>query len=192
MFAPCVAAIRDSAPDFLMLGYRRPSCQRWNSLQPIAGHAGVSCLGGVGSFGLPRLISDDHTTWRCTMKPIAAALLLCSSSIAASAATPERVQFVGSVQHDDMAPISFDLQLPSRQATVLQLADGSTLELATPGAPVSPEGASIRLLSPSGQVLHSATVPDPGMASKSFAYRVCRGQVTYLSPAPAVVPACGA
>ena len=125
------------------------------------------------------------------MKQVAVAVLLCSMSLAAAAATPEQVQFVGSVQHDDLTPVKFDLQLPSRQAAILQLADGSTLELATPGAPASPDGASIRLVSADGRVLHTATVPDSGMASKSFAYRVCQGQVTYLSPAPAIVPACG-
>ena len=125
------------------------------------------------------------------MKAISAAMLLCGVSLVASAATPERVQFVGSVPHDDTTPVTFDLQLPSKQAAVLQLADGSTLELATPGAAESPDGARIRLLSPAGEVLHTATVPDPGMASKSFAYRVCEGQVTFMSPAPAVMPACG-
>ena len=125
------------------------------------------------------------------MKAVAACLLMCGISAAALASEPDRVQFTGSVQHDDLSPVTFDLQLPSRQAATLQLADGSTLELAAPGNPASPDGALIRLLSPSGQVLHTARVPDPGMASKSFAYRVCEGQVTYLSPAPAVVPACG-
>ncbi len=128
------------------------------------------------------------------MKAIAAAMLMCGVSLstsAASNATPERIQFVGSIQRDDVNPVTFDLQLPSRQAAALRLADGSTLELATPGSSESPDGARIRLLSPSGQVLHTATVPDPGMASQSFAYRICEGQVTYMSPAPAIVPACG-
>ena len=125
------------------------------------------------------------------MKAIAVCLLMCGISAAALASEPDRVQFTGSVQHDDLTPVTFDLQLPSKQAATLQLSDGSTLELTTPGNSASPDGALIRLVSPSGQVLHTATVPDPGMASKSFAYRVCEGQVTYLSPAPAVVPACG-
>ena len=125
------------------------------------------------------------------MKAFAVCLLTCSFSLAASASTPERVQFMGSVQQDGITPVTFDLQLPSKQAVTIQLSDGSTLELATPGNSASPDGARIRLLSPTGQVLHTATVPDPGMASTSFAYRVCKGQVTYMSPAPAAVPACG-
>lgn len=125
------------------------------------------------------------------MKAIAFCLLMCVVSAAALAAGPDRVQFTGSVQHDDLTPVTFDLQLPSKQAATLQLSDGSRLELAAPGNSASPDGALIRLVSPSGQVLHTAKVPDPNMASKSFAYRVCAGQVTYLSPAPTVVPACG-
>jgi hypothetical protein len=125
------------------------------------------------------------------MKAIAVCLLMCGISAAALASEPDRVRFTGSVQHDDLTPVTFDLQLPSKQAATIQLSDGSTLELTTPGNSASPDGALIRLVSPSGEVLHTATVPDPGMASKSFAYRVCEGQVTYLSPAPAVVPACG-
>ena len=125
------------------------------------------------------------------MKAVSIAMLLYGVSLAASASAPEHVQFIGSVQKDDKTPLTFDLRLPSKQAAVVQLTGGSTLELATPGAAESPDGARIRLLSPTGQVLHTATVPDPGMASKSFAYRICGGQVTFMSPAPAVVPACG-
>lgn len=126
------------------------------------------------------------------MKAVAAATMLLGSSLAAFAAMPEQVQFVGSVQHDDLTPVIFDLHLPSSQDATLKLADGSTLELATPGSKASPGEARIRLLSPDGELMHTATVPDPGLASTSFAYRICDGQVTYMSPAPTVVPDCGA
>lgn len=126
------------------------------------------------------------------MKAIAASAVFLSSSLAAFAAMPEQVQFVGSIQHDDQMPITFDLHLPSKQSATLKLADGSTLELVTPGGQTSPDGARIRLLSPTGEILHTATVPDTSLASTSFAYRVCNGHVTYMSPAPAVVPDCGA
>lgn len=126
------------------------------------------------------------------MKAVAASTVLFSSSLAAFAAMPERVQFVGSIQHDNLTPITFDLHLPSKQSATLKLADGSTLELVTPGGQASPDGARIRLLSPAGEIMHTATVPDPSLASTSFAYKICNGQVTYLSPAPAVVQDCGA
>lgn len=125
------------------------------------------------------------------MKVVAAATVLLSSSLAASAAMPEQVQFVGSLQQDDLTPVTFDLRLPSKQSATLGLADGSMLELVTPGGAANPDGASIRLLSPAGEVMHTATVPDPSLASTSFAYRICKGQVTYINPAPAVVADCG-
>ena len=125
------------------------------------------------------------------MKAIAALTVLLSSSLAALAAAPEQVQFVGSIQHDNLTPVTFDLHLPSTQSATLRLADGSTLELVTPGGKASPDGARIRLLSPAGEVMHTATVPDPNLASTSFAYKICNGQATYMSPVPAAAPRCG-
>lgn len=124
------------------------------------------------------------------MKLAAASLLLCCVAHPALAETPNRVQFQAALQQDSLPPVAVDLQLPARQAATLQLSTGFTLSFIAPGNPASPDGARIRLLSPSGEVMHTATVPDQGLASVSFAYRICAGQVTYLSPAPAVVPAC--
>ncbi|VXC05967.1 conserved exported hypothetical protein [Luteimonas sp. 9C] len=126
------------------------------------------------------------------MKAVAAFVFLTSVSLVASAGAPERVQFTGTLQLDDSLPIALDVQLPSKQAAKLHLSDGSTLELATPGNSASPDGALIRLIAPSGKVMHTATIPDSGVTSTSFAYQICAGEVTYMSPAPAVVPACGA
>lgn len=125
------------------------------------------------------------------MKSVATVAVLLSCSLVASAATPEQVQFVGSIQQDDRTPVTFDLHLPSTQGATLKLSDGSALELTAPGGRTSPTEARIRLLSPEGVILHVAVVPDPGLASTSFAYRICQGQVTYMSPAPAVIPGCG-
>lgn len=122
---------------------------------------------------------------------IAVLAVLCSASFAASAGVPERVQFVGTVQQDAAPPVSIVLDLPSSQAAALELADGSKLELTTAGSAATPDGARIRLLAPDGVVLHTATIPDKGMASTSFAYKVCAGKVTYISPAPVAVSACG-
>ena len=124
------------------------------------------------------------------MKAVAGFLSLFCVSIFASAATPVSVQFTGVVQQDALPPVALDLQLPSRQAATVQLSSGFNLELTTPGNPASPDGARIRLLSSKGEVMHTARVPDAGLASVSFAYHVCAGSVTYMSPAPAVVPAC--
>lgn len=124
------------------------------------------------------------------MKAAAGFLSLFCVAISASAATPVSVQFTGVVQQDALPPVALDLQLPSQQAATVQLSSGFTLELATPGNSASPDGARIRLLSSKGEVMHTARVPDAGLASVSFAYHVCAGSVTYMSPAPAVVPAC--
>jgi len=125
------------------------------------------------------------------VKTIAIALLVCGLPLPAFALAPEQVQFTGSVQYDDGVPVDFDLRLPARQAMTLQLADGAALELVTPGNAASPHGTLVRLVSRDGRVLHTATVPDPGLASQSFAYRICNGQVTYVSPAPASPAGCG-
>ena len=124
------------------------------------------------------------------MKAIVYAGLISCISLAASAATPQQVQFAGSVQQDAAVPVVFDLHLPSGESAALLLSDGSRLELATPGSAEGQDGARIRLVSSTGEVLHTATNPDTGLASMSFAYRVCNGQATYMSPAPQSVPAC--
>ena len=126
------------------------------------------------------------------MKSVAFAGLIGFISLSAIAATPQQVQFTGAVQKDADVPVSFDIHLPSGQSAVLAFADGSKLELSTPRSSDTPDSARIRLVSAAGEVLHTATKPDPGLASTSFAYRVCNGQVTYTSPAPESVPACSA
>ncbi|MCR6625894.1 hypothetical protein [Pseudoxanthomonas japonensis] len=123
------------------------------------------------------------------MKAVAALVFLSWVSLSVSAGAPERVQFIATLQLDDAAPVALDLQLPSKQSAKLRLSDGSTLELATPGNSASPEGALIKLITPSGEVMHTATIPDSGLTSTSFAYQVCAGEVTYMSPAPAIEPA---
>jgi hypothetical protein len=125
------------------------------------------------------------------MKAVAVAVLMCSVPFTAFAAAPARGQFTGAVQQDGEFPVSIDLHLPAQQTASLHLADGSVLELATAGSSTSPDSARIRLLAPDGQVMHTAVIPDVGTTSISFAYRVCKGQATYMSPAPAELPACG-
>lgn len=126
------------------------------------------------------------------MKGLASFLSLCCVSLAASAATPETVQFTGVLQQDALAPVAIDLQIPSKDAATLQLSSGFNLELATPGNPASKDGARIRLVTSSGEVVHTANVSDPGLASVSFAYQICAGSITFMSPAPSPLPACRA
>lgn len=125
------------------------------------------------------------------MKSLLSLLTLCCFSLSTSAATPETVQFTGVLQQDNLTPVAIDLQLPSKDVAKLQLSSGFNLELATPGNPVSKDGALIRLVSSDGKVVHTANVSDPGLASVSFAYQICAGSVTFMSPAPSPLPACG-
>ena len=120
---------------------------------------------------------------------VCAGLMFCVSS-AAWSATPRQVQFAGSVQQDADTPMAFDLYVPSGRSATLRLSDGSMLELATPGSLADEDGTRIRLLSSTGEVVHTSTNPDPGVASLSFAYRLCDGRATYMNPAPESVPAC--
>jgi hypothetical protein len=125
------------------------------------------------------------------MKSLVSFFSLFCVSFAATAATPETVQFTGVLQQDNLTPVAIDLQLPSKDAAKLQLSSGFNLELTTPGNPASQNGARIRLVSSDGKVLHTANVSDPGLASVSFAYQICAGSVTFMSPAPSPLPACG-
>ena len=117
------------------------------------------------------------------MKAILGSVLLLAA-FGASAATAERVQFTGFVLQDTSPALEFDLHAPARQSTGLLLGDGSTLTIATPGAVAGVAGVQIQLVSPTGEVMHTSTVPDATVASMSFAYRVCRGEAVFMSPAP--------
>jgi uncharacterized protein (TIGR01244 family) len=108
----------------------------------------------------------------------------------ASTSTPSQIQFSGFVRKNTSAPVTFNLGIPSRQTAVLQLADGSKLELATADSTNTSDGTRIRFVSATGKVLHTATAPNS--ANISFAYLVCKGRVTYISPVPNPAPACPA
>lgn len=124
------------------------------------------------------------------MKAVALAFLAACAPLAAQAAVPEQVQFKGSVLRDDAVAVLFDLQVPSGEGTTLEMDDGSRLELDTRGVVPGGEGVRMRLLSPEGKVLHQASNPDPEAAGLFFAYRVCDGRATYMSPVPETVPSC--
>lgn len=123
------------------------------------------------------------------MKALAAFAFLSCVSLAAPAAVPGRVQFAGMVHLDGLTLLYVD-QPPSKQAAALRLSDGFTLELVAPGNSASPDGALIRLLSPTGTVVHRAAIPDVGLVSTSLAYPVCTGGAAYMSPAPTAMSEC--
>lgn len=121
------------------------------------------------------------------MKAVLPMLLLLACPFHVSAGKAQSVQFQGVVQRDDTVPARFDLHVPAESRLAVELDDGSRLELA---APNGEESATARLVSASGEVLHSAAFTDAGLASTSLAYLVCDGMVTYISPAPAADPSC--
>lgn len=111
-------------------------------------------------------------------------------SFGAGAATAERVQFTGFVVRDASPPVHFDLHVPARQHVGLMLSDGSTLTISAPGGVPGETNAQARLVSATGEVLHTATIADTAVASTSLAYRVCDNEAVYMSPAPADAEAC--
>ena len=123
------------------------------------------------------------------MKVVIATLVLFATAFFAHAGTAESVQFTGFVARDNGTPVRFDIQVPAKQHTIVELNDGSKLTLAAPGDSGDPTAAA-RLVSASGETLHTATFSDPSLASTSLAYLICGAQVTYFSPAPSSVPSC--
>lgn len=112
---------------------------------------------------------------------------LCS---AAFAATPNSVQFVGTLQQDNATPVMFDIQIPSGQTATLKLGDGHALAFATAGSPGNPDRTTVLLTDASGKQLHSQTIPGAGLASTSFNYLICNGETRFMSPAPEEPPSC--
>jgi len=123
------------------------------------------------------------------MKLMAVALLLSGVSVGAFAGTAQSVQFSGLVRNDNSVPVRFDLQVPATQHAAIMLNDGSKLEFFTPGSSGHAKEAQVRLISSAGKTLHEATYPG-AVASHSLDYLVCKGKVTYISPAPSKLPSC--
>lgn len=104
-------------------------------------------------------------------------------------------RFVGEVVIDDQPANTFDIAVPENHLRIMDFPGGLRLELASPrGRP--PKGESpqtyIRLLKQTGdayRILHEGRTGSVS-TSRSFAYRLCDGDLTYMSPAPATVPAC--
>lgn len=123
------------------------------------------------------------------MKRIAVALLLSGISIGAFAGTAQSVQFSGLLRNGNSVPVRFDIQIPATQHATLLLSDGFKLEFFTAGSPGHAKAAQVRLISAAGKTLHTGTYPG-SVASRSLNFLVCKGKVTYISPAPSKLPSC--
>lgn len=87
------------------------------------------------------------------------AFALLGFCTAAFGAKPASVQFVGSLQQDNAAPVTFDIQIPSGQTATLKLGDGHALAFATAGSLGNPDRTTVVLTDASGKLLHSQTIP---------------------------------
>lgn len=125
------------------------------------------------------------------MRAALASILFFAVSNAA-AMTAERVQFPGFVLPDVAPPVAFDLHVPARERVGLILPGGTTLSIAAPGGAEEQLQAQARLVSASGEIVHTATISDTAVASTSFAYRVCGNEAVFMSPAPATAQPCPA
>ena len=107
---------------------------------------------------------------------IAIALVpLCAS------AANDSVHFTGTVQSDNATPSKFEMTVPNGETTKIALADGTVIELTAASAEDAAATSDVRLLDASGKQLHYAKAPHD-VTSKSFAYSICKGEVTFTSP----------
>ena len=107
---------------------------------------------------------------------IAIALVpLCAS------AANDSVHFTGAVQSDNATPSKFEMTVPNGEKTKIALADGTVIELTAASAKDAAATSDVRLLDASGKQLHYAKAPHD-VTSKSFAYSICKGEVTFTSP----------
>ena len=100
--------------------------------------------------------------------------------LCASAAN-DSVHFSGAVQSGNATPSRFEMTVPNGETTKIALADGTVIELTAASAEDAAATSDIRLLDASGKQLHHAEAPHD-VTSKSFAYSICKGEVTFTSP----------
>jgi hypothetical protein len=121
---------------------------------------------------------------------IAAVLVLAGSQ---AFADPGTFQFSGEVQAGNLIAEAFGQSVALGHVRVLELPSGLRLELSAPRQDSEGAQTRIRLLQASGEqfrVLHEATTIGPASVDRSFGYLVCGQEVTFLTPAPRVSPAC--
>lgn len=114
-----------------------------------------------------------------------APLLFC---LAWSPVRASSLEVAGLVLEDDKELVRFSLAFPADQSIGLDI--GDALRLAITGPSAEAPITIIRLLSGDGKVLHTAQTEGSNPEKISLAYRICKGEVTYMGPAPTVVPSC--
>jgi len=115
------------------------------------------------------------------MKTGLAVLVVIALAPFCASAANDSVHFIGTVQSDNATPSEFEVTVPNGKTTKIVLADGTVIELTAAPARDTAATSDIRLLDGSGNQLHHAKAPHD-VTSKSFAYSICKGEVTFTSP----------
>lgn len=113
------------------------------------------------------------------MKVWILALAVGLSGIAAASSPPQAL-FNGYFTDEDATEHAFGTFVPLKGTSIIKLNDAYSLELHA----ASPNRSVARLVDSNGTVLHEAESLGPIGQRPSFAYQVCGGAVTFMSPAP--------
>jgi hypothetical protein len=114
-----------------------------------------------------------------------------SSHAATPQAEPASYLFNGAVRVGQAQPMAFGQRVLPGQAVRIEVGPELILEFNTPTSDTQP--SLVRLLQGKDaqtKVLHEARTLARANVTRSMAYRVCGASVTFITPAPAVVPAC--
>ena len=97
------------------------------------------------------------------------------------------------MQSDQLPSEAFIQPVEAGYVRFLDLPSGLRLELTAPRDDGVDDVTIVRLLRDDGgyyKVLHEARTTAPADSERSFTYRVCGPEVTFMTPAPYVTPKC--
>ena len=108
---------------------------------------------------------------------------LCVAGFALAMDTPYR--FTATVQVDHLPAQQFSLSLPEGRNLRVTLDNGLQIEFSAPAVNNGTGATVVRLVNPAALqpvVLHEAKRAGPVIDERTFAYSVCEGKVTFVSP----------
>lgn len=109
---------------------------------------------------------------------------------AAMAAEPVGVKFWGFVEKDDTHIVSYYLTVPPGETAKLEMGSGFRLEFVAAGEDGARGQSEVRLFDARGRRVHEKIAEGHAPMNVSGAYTICRGNVTYISPAPSEPAGC--
>lgn len=113
------------------------------------------------------------------MKSLIVAFGIFLSGAIAASATPH-AQFNGYFTDEGATEHAFGIAVPLKGTSTIKLSDAYSLELHAASA----NRSVAKLIDVDGTVVHESETLGPIDLRPSFAYQVCRGAVTFMSPAP--------